>query len=192
MHRNPGLGPCPPYLSHPESGSFSGIPPRGISLRGWERPVEGCDCWARQEGSGTLVPAFRHTNKPTAWRLAQSCPRCQGSSHYTRQRTEPGPRESRCLEPLASATSLPATSYSPSQWLGPRPWPWVCIPGLYAGQHGQKGMISKGLQSQKSTFTPIRQIHRLDQQIQGYSENLTKAGKGKQRRNGSLCFLAPG
>lgn len=81
--------------------------PGGISLRVQESPAEGQDRWARQEGSGTLAPAFRHTNKPTAWRSAQSCPCCQGSSHHTRKRTEPGLRAACCLELLASATSLP-------------------------------------------------------------------------------------
>lgn len=72
------------------SGYFCGIPPGGISLRVQESPAEGQDRWARQESSGTLAPAFRHTNKPTAWLSAQSCPCCQGSSHHTRKRTEPG------------------------------------------------------------------------------------------------------
>lgn len=89
------------------SGYFCGIPSGGISLRVQKSPAEGQNCWASQEGSGTLAPAFRHTNKPTAWRPAQSCPCCQGSSHHTRKRTEPGPCAACCLELLALATSFP-------------------------------------------------------------------------------------
>ena len=151
-------------LTHPSSlipglatslGDMFGEFPLGCG----ETPAEDWACWARQEGSSSLVPAIRHTHKPAARRPAQSCPVVRAAvvirgGGYSQSHRHPA---------------------AWSQWLWPPPFPPHCpaqVTGsaqaeLWASQVRVRSSMAFDL---KSPHTPIRQMHRLDQQIPGYSE----------------------
>lgn len=115
--------------------------------------------WARQEGSSTLVPAIRHTHKPAARRPAQSCPVVRAAviirgGGYSQSHVHPA---------------------AWSHWLRPPPFPPHC-PAQVTGSERAKLCASQVCMRSSMAFdltsprTPMRQMHRLDQQIQGYSE----------------------